>query len=349
MPALPFGAYGFGISVLVISIMIAIGGIALGVGYALNEKRLKEFGREELYQSLANGALVGGMLALFSGGGMVSGIIGSVTLANGTMLSCSSYMSSNPAICLAYGYLAGPSGYTFDGVHRQSILAASTGMLASLMALNAILGAIASVKVSFLVFSFSFNYIMAPIISEIQYVTKLLGTVIIGALAQAAVLSFVAAGTLSVILPSGLVLRSFYATRRLGGFLIALGIGLYVVLPLSYVFDVTMANAYSSGSASSEIGQVTLGASGVENSLTSLGGITNATKGIAAFGAVSDAVSTLSGDISSMINGILAAVAYFIVYTFVLPAFSLMVTGVSVRELAILLGSEAPLGMFRIA
>ena len=46
---------GYEISVYVISIMIAISGISLGIGYAFNEKRFKEFGKEELYQSVTDG------------------------------------------------------------------------------------------------------------------------------------------------------------------------------------------------------------------------------------------------------------------------------------------------------
>lgn len=341
------GTSGFTIAVYVISIMIAISGISLGLGYALGEKRLKEFGRDELYQSVINGALVGGMMALFSSGGIVGGLIGSLTLVNGTSLSCSQFVASNPAICLSYDYLAGTQGYSFMGVPHQSILSMSTSTLTSLFGLDAVLGTIASLRINVLVFSFSFNYIMAPIINEIQYVIKLLSTVAIGALVQASVLVFIAVGTLSLILPAGLVLRSFYPTRKLGGFLIALSLGLYVVLPLSYVFNIMLVNSYSASTNSTEIGQVTLSAQGAESTFFSLGGITNATLGSGIGSTISNLVLSFSSGVSNMINGLLSAVSYFIVYTFVLPAFSLIITGISVREFAELLGSDARFEILR--
>ena len=58
MNVLPFGAYGFSIAVYVIGIMLSIAGISLGIGYAANKRSLKEFGKEEIYQSVINGVLV---------------------------------------------------------------------------------------------------------------------------------------------------------------------------------------------------------------------------------------------------------------------------------------------------
>ena len=55
--------------------MLAVSGISLGLGYALNEKRLKDFGRDWIIESVLNGALVGGLIILFSNGGIISNII----------------------------------------------------------------------------------------------------------------------------------------------------------------------------------------------------------------------------------------------------------------------------------
>ena len=47
--------YGFSVAVSVLAIMISIGGISVGIGYATSNRRLKEFGRDELNQCLVNG------------------------------------------------------------------------------------------------------------------------------------------------------------------------------------------------------------------------------------------------------------------------------------------------------
>jgi hypothetical protein len=107
-------------------------------------------------------------------------------------------------------------------------------------------------------------------------------------------------------------------------------------------------NSYSTSVNSPDIGSVTLTASGVENSVFSLSSITNSTEESGLGNTISNMLSSFSNAISDMINGILSTISYFIVYTFILPAFSLMITGISVREIAELLGSEASFGMFRM-
>lgn len=344
MRVLPFGAYGFAISIYVISIMIAISGISLGIGYAINEKKFKEFGKNELYQSVINGVIIGGMLALFSGGGILGTVINSITLTNGTALSCTSYMQGNPAICLSYDYLVGPNGYTFMGIQHSSILTTSTTMLTSLLGLDTILGIVGAFKINFLFVTLSFSYVVVPIINEIQYIIKILTTVTLSAVVQASVLSFIAIGTLTLILPTGLILRAFYPTRKLGGFLIALSLGLYVILPLSYVFNIMLVNLYSSSIGSAGIGQVSLDASGIENMLLSMNIGSNSTVQSGIVGTLSGLVSSAASSISDMINELVSEIAYFIVYIFILPAFSLIVTGISVREFAHILGSEVSFG-----
>ncbi len=49
-----------------------------------------------------------------------------------------------------------------------------------------------------------------------------------------------------------------------------------------------------------------------------------------------------------MINWLLNQLAYLIVYAFVLPIFSLIVTGISIRELSRVLGAEAFFGKFNL-
>lgn len=337
---------GYQISIYVISTMIAISGISLGIGYAFNEKRFKEFGKEELYQSIINGALVGGLILLFMPAGIVGSAIRSMTLVNGTSMTCSSYMNTNPAICLAYDYLAGTGSYTFMGLQHQSILYTSTETITSLIGLNTLIGTISSIKLNLAVVQLSFSYVFLPIINEIQYIIKIMSTVAIGALVQAAVLSFVAVGTLGFMLPVGLALRAFYPTRKLGGFFIAVSIGLYVVLPLTYIFNMTISASFVQSASDAGLTKLTSAASGIENQVFSTSSYANATKENGLIGSLSNAVGSLSTDVTVALNKILSAVAYFIVYTFVLPAFSLIVTGISIKELAELLGSEASFGKF---
>ena len=101
--------------------------------------------------------------------------------------------------------------------------------------------------------------------------------------------------------------------------------------------NATISNSYTLATNETGSSAVTLTSEGITNSATSI-----ADKGL-------DNVSLLSwiggigSWIASLLNGIFTEVGHFIVYAFVMPAFSLAITGISVSELSRLLGSEVPL------
>lgn len=332
---LPFGLYGYTVSVYLIGIMIAISGILIGLGYALNNKKFKEFGVEELSQSIINGALVGSMMLLFANNGIVNGIITSTTLSNGTSMNCQQFMQSNVAICLAYNYLEG-GGYTYMGVYHPSILASVLQVLTALFSLNAILGIIGSIGINIVGFTISFSQTVAPLINIIQYLIKGLTTIAIGTLVQSSLLVFITVSATTVLLPLGLILRTFYPTRRLGGFVISVFIGLYVVLPLSYVLNVFMAATYSSTVNSTSINEVAVNATNVKNSLLNIPQSNQ--QGFVE--RISDALYSLVQNFSGLTTQLMDMLSFFIVYTIILPAFSLVLTAVSIREFSRLMGSE---------
>src|SRR5271157_3810571 len=179
MQALPFGEYGFGISVLLVGIMLTIAGFVLGIGYVINDKRLKEFGKEEIIQSVINGALVGGMIAMFVSGGPVDSVINSIVMGNGTTMSCSSFLAGNSAICFAYDYLVGSGTYTFLGVSHTSILTSLTSLIVVLLGTYAVLGLLKA--------------FLSPLLSLIQSAVQALGAAAVSVTVQASVLAFVAA------------------------------------------------------------------------------------------------------------------------------------------------------------
>ncbi|MGC8676100.1 MAG: hypothetical protein ACP5T3_01100 [Candidatus Micrarchaeia archaeon] len=317
---LPFGAYGYAISVLVISIMISASGIVLGVGFATDNKRLKEFGKSELMQSAVNGMLVGSLLVLFAGGGVIATLINSTALQKNTSINCMGVLSGNAAMCLAYDYLVGSSPYTFMGHSNTSIFDLCVALLLPLYALYAVLGA--------------FGTFLAPLLNQIKYLTQILSATAISATVQAAFLLFSAATSLTLIMPLGIVLRSFYPSRKLGGFLIAVAIGLYAIFPLTYVMDAYAANSFT-GSVLSSASSISSLSSSMQQSPaneTAANGILSGAYAI---------VKPIINEIASVVNSLMSVVAYAIIYAFVLPAFSVVVTIVGIKELAQLLGSDA--------
>ena len=332
MFAEPFGAYGINISILLVSIMLAIGGALLGAGYALDDKKLKEFGRNELLQSLINGALVGGFLLLFFNGGVIGSFVNATVLSNGTRLSCSPFLQYNAGICFAYDYLIGPNQYYYLGSYHSSVLSSVTIAIILLTSLYAALGL--------------FRVFLSPVLAQIQSTVQALGAAAVSVTVQASVLMFVAVSALTLMLPLGLVLRTFYPTRKMGGFLIALTIGLYVVLPMTYLLNAAIASTYSFAANQTPLSVLSLNVTGIENNALSY-----ANQGTNSTGIVPSLVS-LGSEISKQISNLMSytynAIAYFIVYAFVLPAFSLMLTAISIKELAALLGSDNFFGRFNL-
>lgn len=328
MPIIPFGAYGLNIAVLLVSIMLAIGGISLGIGYAIDNKKFREFGRDEIIQSLINGALVGGLLILFLNNGVMDSLIRSIVVVNGTQATCSSFMVHNSAICFAYNYLVGSNQYYFNGVPHNSILTSVMGLIMILLPLYAALGLL--------------KVFLSPLLSQIQTAVQALGAAAISVTVQASLLTFIAASALTIVLPLGLVLRSFYPTRKVGGFLIALAISLYVIFPLTYLMNAAISNSYLEAVNNTATSALSASSESVQSSITSIAGQN--------LGNVSllSALSGVGSWIAGLLNGIFVDVGQFIVYAFIMPAFSLAITGISVKELARLLGSEVPISRLSI-
>ncbi|MGC8776385.1 MAG: hypothetical protein ACP5P2_00325 [Candidatus Micrarchaeia archaeon] len=344
MSYLPFGFYGFSIAVLLISIMLSISGILLGIGYALDDKKLKELGKNEIYQSIINGMLVGGLLLLFVKNGPIEGLVNSLIPQNSSF-SCPSYMASNMAICFAYSYLAGAAPYTFMGSMHLSLLDEVTLLIGGLFLLSTILGAIASLEINLLIVTLNFSYIMKPLIGEIEHIIGVLTATAVGISVQAFLLMFVAASAISVVLPTGIILRSFYPTRKLGGFFIALSIGLYVIFPLTYLFNAFLLSSYSSSFNASSITASTASASAFESQVVATIGATNSTS--IPLSLEHEAIS-ISSSIGALLNSLLSFVSGLVMQVFILPMFSLVVTGISIKEMAELLGSEAFFGKFKV-
>lgn len=346
---LPFGTYGLNIAIAIITIMLIISGIILGLGYSFDDRRLKEIGKNEIYQAIINSILVGSFLILFVSQGLITQLVNSLTLgsvSNSSNFSCPAYMTSNLALCFAYNYLVGPQSYTYQGNTYNSLLITITGLLVALAGLNVILGIIGSISVNLVVVSFSFSSAISPFLNQIQYIIGILTALSIGVVVQSAIITFIALTATTIILPLGLILRTFSPTRKLGGFFIAVSVGTYIVLPLSYLLNVSLINAYTTNFDTRSINQLTVNASSVEWQITSAN--LHSVQALSLFSSVSNALSDLLNQLNTLFNSLIYFLSALIVQVFILPAFSLIITAVSIKELAQLLGSDAFFGKFRI-
>ena len=339
---------GYGISIVIIAIMLSVAGIVYGLGYAFDDKKLKDFGHNELYQSLINGVIVGVLFIIFSNGGAITRIING-SFSNVTYASCPGYMGYNNAICFAHDYLAGVSPIKLGNNSYPSLLMTSVGTLVPLTLLYAGLSLISSIQFNAVLFSVGFAGMMKPLLSQLSYIINAITLSVISIEVQDALLKFIAATGVTILLPVGIVLRTFYFTRKLGGAIIATAIGLFAVFPLTYLLAAEMVNSYSlqlsQPSISSVIGQVNSTQTTVLSSYSTTP--TNSV-GSSLITTINSAFGSIVTSVDALIEQLTGFIASLIIQIFFLPVFSIILTIISIRELAKVLGSEMSFHKFDI-
>jgi hypothetical protein len=197
---------GLSVAGIIVTASIILAGILIGVGRAFSQKRVENFGKDELVQSMINAAIIGAFASIIT---LISGI--SATLVSG---KCGTGDAPAQLSCALTQI-------------KTSLFKLFTETLKA----NNILGYYQSLVLDFNVFSIqpfsnlsSVSNVFSSQILTMQVLLMLLEL-------NVQILDFVAQNALLLILPIGLVLRSLFATRRAGGFLIALSIGLYVLYP----------------------------------------------------------------------------------------------------------------------
>ena len=112
-----------------------------------------------------------------------------------------------------------------------------------------------------------------------------------------------------------------------------------------------IANSYSQTLSNSSIISLTSSASSFKNTLAGIPEIKNQSdygQALSFLGTITNGITSISNYFSGIVNWLASSIAYFIVYTFILPGFSLILTIISVRELSEMLGSEAFFDLFRV-
>ncbi len=336
--------YGYSIAIGLVSIMIAASGIMLGLGIAADDRKLKELGKSELSQAVISGVIVGTLLLLFSQNGLVTGLTNSITTSV-VSSPCGGALSDNYAICFADRFLVGVAPVSINGKLYPTLMDSTAAILLPSIALYGALSFIASLKFSVVIVSVSLAGILQPALSVLNRIIGTMTLAVVSLDVQAMLLQFVALTSLSVLLPTGIILRTFYFTRRLGGAIIAITIALFAVLPMTYVMNAELIARYSSEASvgiNGILANVTAERAGISGAISA----TNVSGSL--LGSVSSSVASLSVSVQAALTGMMNAVALIVVEAFFLPTFSIMLTIVSAKELARVLGSELSFSRFNI-
>ncbi len=344
------GGIGYSIALSLIAITISIGGILLGMGYALDDRKLKELARTELYVAIINGVILGTLIAVFSGNGIVAVALSGITNNVSQGYSCPPQLAYNSALCFSYNYVAGTGGVTIHGSSYPTVFDSIITLLVPLSASYSTFSILNSMSFSLGLISFGLSGSMKPLLTGLGYAIDALTLALTSVEVQGVILTFIAATAMSVLMPVAIALRCLYFTRRLGSALLAITIGLFAILPMTYVLDATIVNSYSLAFSPTNVSSLTSSAVKVQSSIINEASAYQS-KSVTAPGAFSYMASLASGflnGIQPFLQGLANFVAITIVQAFLMPTFSLILTVISIRELARILGSEVYFGRFNI-
>lgn len=314
------------LAVAVVTATIILSGIMIGIGRAFNNKRLEAFGIDELIQSIVNGAIVGGItvingaIALLGSSFMVERKCGEGEVAI-LWLSCT------------LKQLIESTFFLFQHITRAVIT----------------IGYYENLTLNFDAFSIQPLANAAAIGSLLSSQASTLQLLLLMLNLNLQIVTFVAESSLVILLPAGIILRAIFATRRLGGFLIALSIGLFILYPVgvlifpSPVEDVEAATAqlaaFNTNPAYATWPVLDLNNNYViAEKLDNMSGWSNITPGGSIN--ITNESTDFSGDLTYITKMNAQALGGVLSYAVIAPLFSLLLTAVFIKELTNILGGE---------
>lgn len=329
---------GFEIATYVVTAAIVLSGILIGVGRALGYRKLENFGVEEFFQSMVNGAIIGAFALVVElinevAAGVGEGLCGeeklviSQIVCNFTQISNLLTMLMNEII-----KLLGTIGYYQTLAIDLDIITIQP--FANLAALSNALG-------------LEIILLQAAMIMINMNIT---------------IMNFIGQNALLVIFPLGLVFRTFFGTRRLGMFLIGLAIGFYIIYP-SFIFifpspteDIQNATANISDMNNktyySAVPLIELESSNaLAAKLDVMSGRcfeSNSTQCLEATENLSRSDVDFVGDLGFVFQQITAVTGRVLVYLVVAPLLSLIITIIFVKEITKIFGGEIAVDLIRI-
>ncbi|OIO20783.1 hypothetical protein AUJ17_05560 [Candidatus Micrarchaeota archaeon CG1_02_47_40] len=208
-PEFAQGAYSIASSVVLLSIMLS--GILIGIGKAFSSRRLYSFGTEELFQSIINGAIVGGAFTITT---TLDSIAGSLT-ASSPIFSCAGSTLADICSCALSAVYSSLSSLLQSTLHTADII----GFASKLSFTFASISSTPFFSLEQTVSTFgSFQFSLIAIMLSLNL--------------QLLAVQFISSYAMALLLPLGIVFRSFFATRKIGGALLGMAIGAYIFLPL---------------------------------------------------------------------------------------------------------------------
>jgi hypothetical protein len=291
----------------VVSFSIILSGILIGLGKTLNSKKLEHFGTEELIQSVINAALVGAYTAILAAATEIS-----KSIVTGSVCNTGDAIENLQCIY---------SGLSVD------IFA----LLTKVISLNQIVSYYQTLTLDFAAFSIQPMAGLSSITSILTGQVLTLQALLTFAQLQVQLLGFFAPQLLTFFLPVGLIFRSFFSTRKLGGFLIALSIGAYLFYPaFILIFPVPVLNETVTNltNLTNKSLYTTMPILDMNDNYAIAGKLDNMTTG------------DFTGDLTLATQQISNSISALSMFVLIAPLFSLIITIIFIKEVTDIFGGE---------
>ena len=219
----------FDLAILAATISILLGGILFGVGLGFGIRRIRLLGTEEIGQGIISAAMVGVLFAF-------AAVLDSTTAS----LVPSSSLPDCPAI-------ASPSSspFSYYSCHLYSISTSFQSLSSSLSRSADIAGFASSLQVNAGVISAQPFFAAESASRQLSDASHFASQSSALAFFELELATFLQSSALLVFLPAGLMLRTFFATRKLGAAAMALAVAAYLGYPLLFLYAFTMSKTNS--------------------------------------------------------------------------------------------------------
>lgn len=210
----------FDAAIIAATISILLGGILFGAGLGAGLRRVRLLGLEELGQGILSAAMVG---ALISFSTLLDATASSLVPAS-SLPSCPGVQSPSSA------------PFSFYACHLQ-FLSSSFASLSSQLARSAdIAGFAGTLTISAGVITSQPFYSLQAASQSLSAASARSAEISALSYAEMSLADSVRSAALAVFLPAGLLLRSFFATRKLGAAAMALSISAFMAYPLLFLY-----------------------------------------------------------------------------------------------------------------
>ena len=230
------GSANFDLAILAATISILIGGILFGVGIGFSVRRLRLVGAEEIGQGIISAAMLGALLSFTI---LLDSAFSSVSLAQPP--DCPQIQSP------------GASPQAYHACNLAALELSLRGLASMLFRASDITGFASSLQLSLGAVSAQPFFALQSISQQLSGASNLAYIASALSFLEFELSGFIRSSALAVFLPAGLLLRTFFATRRLGAAAMAIAIAAYAVYPLLFTYTFSVSGSLRELSSASQV------------------------------------------------------------------------------------------------